>query len=431
MPKAITPSLISILLLSAPIAVSKDDPSGVLLARFTVHAGASDRLDVPVAASLQGLETGPAGHDLQLYEVVDDDRAAVASQVERGFVTRLWWILGGPTPAGETRAFELRRVPTANAAPAEDRPAPSVDLEDDGEALTIALRRRPVLRYRYAPVPPPPGASPLYARGGFIHPLWSPDGEVLTRIQPPDHLHHFGIWNPWTRTEFEGRQIDFWNLGDGQGTVRFARFLSKIAGEVYGGFRSVHEHVDLNAPDPSGARVALNEEWEVRVWNASPEADVWLVDLVSSLSCATGSPLVIKAYRYQGFGFRATAAWDDRTATLLTSEGRDKSNGNATRARWCDVRGPSKGGTAGVLFMTYPGNFDYPERLRIWPIGTNEGRENVFFNFNPAQERDWTLEPRHVYTLRYRMLVYDGELSPSAAERCWRGFAHPPTVTRE
>jgi len=432
MTKAITLPLATVLLLFAPMASSGDQPSPVTLARFTVHAGASDRLDTPVAASLKGLETNPAGLRLQLYEVVGDERVPTASQVDGDFAARLWWILAGPTPAGQTRLFELVRVPVAEAAPAEGTPgASSVDTTDDGEALTITLQDKPVLRYRYATLPAPPGTSPLYARSGFIHPLWSPDGVVLTRVQPPDHYHHVGIWNPWTRTEFEGRKIDFWNLHDGQGTVRFKAFISTITDEVYGGFRSLHEHVDLTAPDPSGAKVALNEEWQVRVWNVSPEADLWLIDFLSSLSCATPSPLVIKAYRYQGFGFRATAAWDERTATLLTSEGEDQATGNATRARWCDVRGPSKQGTAGALFMTHPGNRDYPERMRIWPTGSNEGKENVFVNFNPAQESDWVLEPGRAHTLRYRILAYDGELSPSEAERYWQDFAHPPTVTRE
>jgi hypothetical protein len=304
-----------------------------------------------------------------------------------------------------------------------------VEVRNDGETLTLSVRGKPAIRYQVAPIPAPPGASPLLARGGFIHPIWSPDGEVLTRIQPPDHLHHFGLWNPWTRTEFEGRKTDFWNLGDGQGTVRVKAVIATTAGAVFGGFRALHEHVDLLAP--GGPKVALSEEWQVRVWSGAPDSDAWLVDFVSSLGCATDSPLTIEKYRYQGLGFRATAAWNDETATLLTSEGKDKSSGNATRARWCDVRGPGKGGQAGILFMSHPANHDHPERLRIWPTGTNEGKENVFFNFNPAQDRDWRLEPGRTYTLRYRMLVYDGVVDAARAEGYWRDFAHPPPVARE
>jgi len=428
MRRKITPSLAAVLVLAAQ-AVSAANPASVV-ATFRVEAGDSRRHDTPVSAPLDGLALNPADAALVLYEVAGERRIRKPSQVDAGFGPRLWWILDGVTAAGARRVFELVRTPSAPRE-AGPPPGPHMGVEDDGDALTVTAAGKPVLSYRYTPIPPPAGTSALYTRSGFIHPLWSPGGAVLTRIQPPDHYHHVGLWNPWTRTEFEGRAIDFWNLHEGQGTVRFKALLSTTARDVFGEFRSLHEHVDLTAPDPSGARVALNEEWQVRVWNADPTAEVWLVDFVSRLSCATASPLTIKKYRYQGFGFRATAAWDDETAVLLTSEGKSKSDGNATRARWCDVRGPAEGGTAGILFMTHPGNHDHPELLRIWPTGANEGVENVFVNFNPAQDRDWVLEPGQVYTLRYRMLVYDGRIDRDRAERSWNDFADPPTVTRE
>ena len=47
-------------------------------------------------------------------------------------------------------------------------------------------------------------------------------GRVITGDYPPDHIHHHGVWFAWTKTEFEGRHPDFWNMGDGTGTVEFA-----------------------------------------------------------------------------------------------------------------------------------------------------------------------------------------------------------------
>lgn len=414
------------LALAAGAVASAAAESEQVLATLTVHAGASERLDTPVSASLDGLVLDPASRVLELREVVRERRVPTPAQVAGAFLPRLWWILKGETAAGATRTFELvARRPNE----ASERSGATVTALNDGETLTLGVGGRPAVRYQYAPIPAPPGASPLYSRGGFLHPIWSPGGGVLTRIQPPDHVHHVGLWNPWTRTRFEGRKIDFWNLADGQGTVRVKALLSTTSGAVFGGFRALHEHVDLQAP--GGPKVALTEEWTVRVWSAERDSGAWLVDFVSKMSPATDSPLEIEEYRYQGFGFRAAAAWDDETATLLTSEGRDKSDGNATRARWCDVRGPVEGGQAGILFMSHPANYNHPELIRIWPTGMNEGKENVFFNFNPAMDRDWTLEPGRTYTLRYRMLVYDGALDAARADRHWRDFAHPPRVARE
>ncbi|NBC25363.1 MAG: hypothetical protein GVY08_00740 [Bacteroidetes bacterium] len=396
------------------------------VAEFTVKAGTADRINAPVEVSLGTLPVGlQTGQVLQLYERRDGEDRPITSQLDAsGFQKSLRWILSGDTPAGTTRTFILKKEPEYGSK----NTSGGVTISDNGKDLTLRINGQQVLRYRHAITSAPEGASELYSRSGYIHPLWSPGGEVLTRIQPSDHYHHYGIWNPWTRTEFEGREVDFWNLGDGEGTVRHQQILQTTSGHVFGGFETFLKHIDLSAP--SGQKVALNEKWEVIAWNVDPDNDIWLIDFVSTLHPASESPLSIKAYRYQGFSLRATETWDDDTADLLTSQGYDKSNGNATRARWIDVNGISEvqEGRSGVLFMTNPGNHDFPEKLRLWPVDANGGQENVYINFNPAQDRDWTLAPGQSYTLQYRMLVYDGEIDAETAERYWTSYANPPKV---
>jgi hypothetical protein len=187
--------------------------------------------------------------------------------------------------------------------------------------------------------------------------------------------------------------------------------------------------VDQTAP--GGDLVSLHEQWDVTVWNVPGARKAWLIDFVSTLNPATDSTFTIKAYRYQGFSLRATPKWNDSTATILTSAGKDKSNANATRARWLEVSGVSAvpEGHSGVLFMSNPQNFNFPEPLRVWPTGENHGKENVYVNFNPAQDRDWVLRPGHSYVLKYRMLVFDGTVDAREAERLWTDFAEPPSVT--
>ena len=431
-PHGSRPRVPSILLLALVLGLW---PAGRLhaqqrvVAEFAVHAGSFERENVPVRAGLEGVPLHQPSGALQLYEITGGSEIPVASQLEAGRPNHLTWILAGKTPPGAVRTYLLK---TAGRAAAASEGPPGVQVEDDGASLRVQIGDRPVLAYRYAMQGVPEGVEAIYDRSGFIHPLWSPEGEVLTRIQPPDHYHHYGIWNPWTRTEFEGRSIDFWNLGDGQGTVRAGALLERISGPVSGGFTAKLDHVDLSAPE--GEKVALHEQWAVQAWRVAPDdaagRGVWLIDFVSTLNPATTEPLTIKAYRYQGFSLRATERWNDTTATVLTSEGFDKSDANGTRARWMDVNGVSDAtaGTSGVLFMTHPANYNFPEQLRIWPTGTNGGVENVYVNFNPAQEQDWKLEPGTTYALQYRMLVYDGALEPEQAERYWNDFAHPPRV---
>lgn len=397
--------------------------AGETLAEISVHSGGDAIRNAPVSADLQGVELALHEAGLQLYEVSGDNVIPVPAQLVPGSPDRLAWILEGETPAHSERRFVLRaQVPSTLA---RDMPEP-VRVEDDGTGLTLRMRGKPVLRYAYALAEVPQGVNEIFRRSGFIHPLWSPGGMVLSRIQPPDHYHHYGIWNPWTQTEFEGRIVDFWNLGKGEGTVKAGPVLERVEGPVFGGFRASLDHVDFTG-DPEG-KTALREQWQVRVWQADEQ--VWVVDFESTLNPATDAPLTIKEYRYQGFSLRATEAWHDDNTRLLTSEGFDKSNANATRARWIDVRGESTvaEGTSGVLFLTHPGNYNYPEQLRIWPTGANNGRENVYVNFNPAQDRDWKLRAGETYVLKYRMIVYDGVLDVERAEAYAAAFAHPPQV---
>ncbi|MFY0653293.1 MAG: PmoA family protein [Cyclobacteriaceae bacterium] len=392
--------------------------------KVVVEIGDKEREDALVSVSLDGIPFDQANKELQLFEVNGKNKTKISSSIEQGYQARLWWVLSGVSKKSSKRSFELILTPLDTVK--MEKAVPAVKVDKGADDLTITVNDKNVLSYRISPLPAPEGVSHLYQRSGFIHPLWSPRGEVLTRVQPPDHYHHVGIWNPWTHTEFEGRKIDFWNLKEGEGTVKTKKVALIESSDIMGRFKAIHEHVDLSAPDPSGSKIAINEEWEVRVWNVDPDSKIWLVDFLSSMNCDSGSPLTIEKYRYEGFGFRATEKWDDNTATLLTSLGKNKSDGNATRARWCDVNGVSDFGTSGILFMTHPSNFNYPEQLRIWPTGSNEGKENVFFNFNPAQDRDWKLLPGKNYVLKYRMMVYDGKITKEKAEQVWYDFVNPP-----
>jgi hypothetical protein len=294
-----------------------------------------------------------------------------------------------------------------------------VGLIVDETGLEISDQRRTVLRYRYAEAEPPVD-NPLYRRSAFIHPIWAPNGAVLTRINPSDHIHHMGFWHPWTKTEYKGRKIDFWNLKEGQGTIRFSGFDAVDTGPVAASFTASHSYVDLTVPDEE--EIALDETWTVTVWSGSAADTVFIWDLVISQSCATAAPFTILKYRYSGFGFRGTADWNEKNSNYLTSEGKTRTDGNGTRARWCDVYGQTDEGTAGILFLSHPDNHAHPEPMRIWPQG------DVFFGFCPVESEDWQMQPGQKYIRHYRAVVHNGKLSPDSAEQFWLDYANPPVV---
>ncbi|PPK88761.1 type 1 glutamine amidotransferase [Neolewinella xylanilytica] len=387
------------------------------VAAFTVDAGAYDRWDTPVCSEMALDSTGA----YSLVETTGDAPRPVAVQYAD---SRLCWRLSGETPAGQQRTFQLISEATG--------PSPeAVTAESAGGRVVFRIGEREVLTYQDAAVAVPEGVDPIFSRGGFIHPLRTLNGATLSRIQPPDHYHHYGVWGPWTHTRYRDREIDFWNLVRGQGTVD-ARGVSAVGdGAVYGDLTAARTYLIFqDSAVTENPTEVLDETVDLRVYATDPGAPGYLVDFTSVQRNITEFPLTVEAYRYQGFSIRATPEWNDDNVELITSAGYGKADGNGTRARWVKVSGPTEAGQAGLLMMTHPDNFNAPEQIRIWPVGANEGKENVFVNFNPAQDRDYVLQPGRAYERNYRLYVYDGQLDTVAANRLWQDFAYPPVVKR-
>ncbi len=396
------------------------------IARLKIYTGDFDRKDCPVYVSLDPINDR-LGYDtdstvLHLYEVKGRAFQSVRCQRDNDASDRLWFVLDGLTPKHTERTFVLKIEKKDN------RDSALMKISKSYNTLTLQKDSRNILAYQHRTVLPPAGVDPIYRKSGFIHPLWSPGGKVLTRIQPPDHRHHYGIWGPWTKTHIDGREVDFWNLGKGEGTVRFAGFLSLTAGTVFCGFKAHQEHIDFGGRGED--HTALNEVLAVRAWDMNENA--WLIDYTTTQNCPLSSGILLDAYRYGGgIGFRATGKWEKDNCTVLTSEGKDRKSADGTKARWCRVEGESGKGRSGILFMSYPSNREFPEPMRVWPLNANSNRGDLFFEFCPIRHKSWHFERGKDYTLKYRLYVYDGALSAKDAEMIWQGFAHPPVVIME
>jgi hypothetical protein len=390
------------------------------LAKFSVKID-EERIDAPVSLALDGLNYNTDKGTLALYEVLGNEENQVACQLESGHSAKLWFILEGVSPANSTRNFILK------AENSTEKQIPKVRIHKKQKDLSLMVNEKAVLSYRFETMFPPEGVNPLYKRSGFIHPLWSPGGEVLSRIQAPDHYHHYGIWGPWTLTHIDDREVDFWNLAKGQGTVKFASFLSKVEGEIFSGFKALQQHIDFGAQGED--QVAMNEILDVRVWSVSEK--VWVIDYTTTLNSSLPNGIMLDAYRYGGgIGFRATEKWHKDNCTVLTSDGKSRADADGSFARWCIVEGESdvSEGRSGILFLSHPSNRMHPEPMRVWPLDANGGRGDMYFEFVPIRHEDWKLEPLKDYSLKYRMVVFDGKMDAETAEKYWSSFAKNPKI---
>jgi len=265
----------------------------------------------------------------------------------------------------------------------------------------IEIRRGEALVLRYHKLPPPEAAEhpPALARGGYIHPLVTPGGRVVTDDLSPRHPHQHGLFFAWTKTEFEGRDPEFWDEMAGKGRIRYLRTVELIEDEAgaSAGFEVEHRFEDLTAPD--GPQPVLAEHWRVQV---RMEGEAYLVDFESRQRSLGEGALRILQYHYGGMAVRGNAQWLDGDEDLIrTSEGHGRLAGNHTRPEWVEMAGTVDGAECGLRMTPDPGNFRHPQWVRLHQV-------LPYFVFSPMVEEPFEIGPDEEYVSRFRIEVFDG-----------------------
>lgn len=373
--------------------------------RIRVTAGNADRDGSLVTFSLQ--EPMPAG----VWRLVSEDGRDYPVQVDREGTARFVLDTLG---RGQEAVLSLTKAAMAEAGGTQARHISG--------RVHLSVAGTEVLQYHSEKnAMPRPEIDSLYHRSGYLHPVVTPGGRTVTDDFPPNHIHHHGIWAAWTNTRFQGRSPDFWNMGRGTGRVEAAALEAMWEGPVHAGLKAWHHYVDMTTGEDV---VALVERFGVRLYNTGDPA-YRLFDLELEQWAATDSALALQIHLYGGVGFRGRREWDGAEHTrFLTSEGHDRSNGHATRARWCYIGGLVDGMPAGVAILGHPDNREAPQPMRIHPT-------EPFFNYAPSQASEFVIEPGDVHVLRYRVVVHDGDPDPEMLDRLWYDYAHPPTVVVE
>jgi len=379
---------------------------------FRVNTGSTVQIEHPIAINLDDLNL-VEWTNLEMYRKTENANSRIPFQVDKQQLVFLH--------SNDLVSYVIKKGASSVLT------SKLSSKKQNGE-LELAISGKPLINYRFGMKYPPKGVDSVFKKSGYIHPLRTPNGDTLTRIQPPDHLHHYGIWGPWTHTQINGQRVDFWNLGDRKGTVLFKEFKNISSGNLFSSFDAIQEHIDLiTKPD---SQVALEEVLNVKLWDLDRK-DRYMLDYTSSFSSPLKEGILFEAYRYGGgIGMRFNERWHKDNCSVLTSEGNDRLTADGTNARWCIVKGEASDGkgTNGILFLSHPENRKHPEPMRIWPIDGNHGRGDMFFEFCPIRHEEWNIDSNKEYKLNYRMIVFEGNLKPEEAEGYWQGFATSPEI---
>jgi len=393
-----------LVLLMANIACSGLDEKKYTI---SVNAGEFDRSEAIVMVSL------PDGVDPGSYEMISVNGTHAIVQVDQA--NNGWFILDN-LAAGDTDSFTF----SVNSGIDISEEDGVIHLVNDN-TISFQTGDKKIFSYFFGENDPPAELDERYRRGGYIHPVYSPNRVQLTNhLNTDQHPHQLGIWSAWTSTEYQGRNPDFWNFHNDSGWVEGPdTLIAAWKGPVHAGFRGMHYFWDLTSGVPE---LVLNEEWETRVYPVIHDEKYLVFDISITQNANTDSTLKLLEYHYGGLAFRGHADWDKpENVNFLTSEGLNR-DGNATRARWTHIGGYSNGNLAGITIMDHPENVRHPQPVRIHP-------EMAYFNYAPTQLGELLIEPGSPYKAVYRFVTYDGNPDPAELDRMWYDFAYPPTVS--
>jgi hypothetical protein len=320
------------------------------------------------------------------------------------------FIFSDSLDAGKKQELQLKKINTLPAA---------VNIHKSNEGLLVTVKDKPVFLYHTTIAEPPADSPSYYRRSGFIHPLYSPAGKIMTDDFPATHAHQHGIFHAWTNTTFRKQHVDFWNQFQLSGNVRHKEVLSISEGAVYSEIRTTQEYLSL------AFGVVLTEEWAIKIY---PFADHFLFDLSLVQTNITRDTLFLNEYIYGGMAFRGSREWDPfnkkffkNNWNILTSEGFRDSSANHTKARWVTAYGMIDGTNCAATVFNYAENFRYPQKIRVHP-------NLPYWVYAPMVDGSFIIAPGEKYIADYRYFISTGMPDNELLERIHENWINPPEI---
>jgi hypothetical protein len=264
----------------------------------------------------------------------------------------------------------------------------------------------------------PAGVPLVGPNAACFHPINAPSGERVTALAPDDHPHHRGMYVAWHDSEFRQpvtrrsptsplygwnvTKADFW--GWGQYAPRDGRTIET-------------REIKLKAADSTRAQIEIHNDWSVNKRKMAEETTtatvferdgVYVIDVAFRLAV-----LVDYQLNKQGFsGFNVQARKDGESyytypggVVTLPDAHYSVPETNWPGAPWYGyVVKLTSGRTVGAAVLDHPSN----------PPTTWHGSRGLWMlNPNMAAVGPYTIKTETPLTLRYRVVVHDGE-TPAA-----------------
>ena len=254
-----------------------------------------------------------------------------------------------------------------------------------------------------------------FPRADYVHPLYGPDGFVITEDFPKDHLHQRGIYWAWHQILIGDKRVgDAWVCDNFIWDVKNVRVVQENEDEV-----SLYARTLWKSPlwpDAAGKQKPFMEE-KVIISVRQPAGGYRVVDFTISLLALEENVKIGGSDNAKGYGGFSVRMKMPDDLKFYSTEGEVTPQVTQVKAGpWMNISGSlANSGKGGVVIMCHPGNPGYPGPWILRKKGSMQnpawpGREPVDI---PSDKPTM---------LRYRLVVYEGTLNKEEIEAVFRSF---------
>ena len=280
---------------------------------------------------------------------------------------------------------------------------------DNDRNLEIYDGNKCVLRYNFRNVPVPKTAKGKYAvaRSDYIHPLYGPAGEVLTKDYSPEHPHHRGLYWAWPEVFYKSQKRDLHAL---QGV--FAR----------------PDNIVLAASGKDSATIVATSKWlwdkeQIVAETATITArragsdGLRIIDLkFEFIALVDGVAIARRGQKaYGGLNMRFSARKDQEISQHTDPVGK------RPRRAWAQLVGvPPKGKTPVTVAICQ--HVENPHGPGDWVTYPNLNWLQPTF---PSKGVKYALTKGKRLILRFRLCIRNGKMTDEQLAEQWKDFNRP------
>jgi hypothetical protein len=305
----------------------------------------------------------------------------------------------------------------------------SVELKQNKDHIDILIAGKPFATYYFA----------ADVAKAYLMPLQTANGAVITRPFPIGNDASAG--DP-KASSFEPHQrplyfahgdidgLNFW------GEAAFRRYYHDNSHQAYGHMALSKIEEARGGPDSGTirARFALHSPnrrvigQEIQEFTFRGDDSTRTIDCVFTLN-ATDGPITMGDTKEGTFGIRLGPDLSAPRGHMINSHGgQGEKEIWGKPADWVNYYGTVSGQSVGIVVFDHPKSFHHPTTwhargyglLAANPFGLRE------FTNDPQKDGSWTVPEHSSLTFRYRVLIYEGNLSPDQIAKAYEQYASEP-----